>query len=64
MPKVEKTFNKLEYDKKYRHEKYKSASVTLTKEEAAQVEAAAKAAGLSKSSYIKKAVFEKMQREG
>ncbi|MCB6992429.1 hypothetical protein LI177_02880 [bacterium 210820-DFI.6.37] len=63
MPKVTKEFNKAEYDKQFQREHYKKITAAFTKEEAAKVEAAAAAAGVSKSQYIKQAVFDKMERE-
>lgn len=63
MPKIEKTFNKAEYDKKYHKEKYKQLAAVFTKEEAARVEAAAAAASVSKSQFIKSATLEKIDRE-
>lgn len=64
MPKVTKEFNKAEYDKQFQRKHYKKITAAFTKEEAAEVETAADAAGISKSQYIKAAVFEKMKREG
>lgn len=64
MPKVTKEFNKAEYDKQFQREHYKKLTGTFTKAEAAEVEAAAKSAGMTRSAYIKAAVFEKIEREG
>lgn len=63
MPKVIKEFDKSEYDKAFQREHYKKLTAAFTKEEAAKVEAAADRAGVTKSAYIKKAVFEKIERE-
>lgn len=63
MPKVNRDFNKSEYDKAYQREHYKKLTAAFTIEEAKRVEAAATASGMSKSQYIKSAVFEKMERE-
>ena len=63
MPKIEKTFDKTAYDKKYHKEKYKQLAAVFTKEEAARVERAAASAGVSKSQYIKTATLEKVERE-
>lgn len=62
MPKLKKEFNKAAYDAAYHKENYKQLAAVFTKNEAAEVEAAAKAAGLTKSAFIKQAVFEKMER--
>lgn len=64
MPKVNHGFNKYEYDQAYTREHYKKLTAAFTKAEAERVEAAADKAGLTKSAYIKNAVFEKMEREG
>lgn len=64
MPKVNHKFNKYEYDQAYTREHYKKITSVFTKTEAENVEAAAAAAGISKSQYIKTAVFEKMEGEG
>lgn len=63
MPRVNNGFNKSEYDQAYIREHYKKITSVFTKEEAEQVEAAADRAGLTKSAYIKAAVFEKIERE-
>lgn len=63
MPKVSKDFDKAAYDKAYHKKHYKQSTVVFTIEEAERVEAAAASAGVSKSQYIKSAVFEKMERE-
>lgn len=62
MPKVNREFNQAEYTKEYHRQHYKKLAVVCTKEEAAAVEAAAAAAGISKSQFIKTAVFEKIDR--
>ena len=63
MPRVTKTFDKPAYDKEYHREKYKQLAVVLTKAEAAEVEQAAQRAGMTKSAYMKKAIFEKIEGE-
>ena len=63
MPKITKEFDKAAYDKAFQNEHYKKITAAFTKEEAQQVEAAAEAAGLTRSAYIKQAVREKMERE-
>lgn len=63
MPKINTGFNKAEYDQAYHKMKYKNLAAAFTKEEAQEVEEAATAAGVSKSQYIKQAVFEKMERD-
>lgn len=64
MPKVNTGFNKSEYDQAYHKAKYKNLAAAFTKEEAQAVEDAAAATGMSKSQFIKTAVFEKIEREG
>lgn len=63
MPKVTKEFDKAAYDKAFQRKHYKKLTAAFTKEEAEQVESAAGRAGLTKSAYIKTAVFEKIERE-
>lgn len=63
MPKVNKEFDKAAYDKAYHKKHYKQSTVVFTIDEAERVEAAAAASGMSKSQYIKSAVFEKIERE-
>ena len=63
MPKVTKEFNKAEYDKQFQRERYKKITAAFTKKEAAEVEQAAEASGLTRSAYIKQAVFEKIDRD-
>lgn len=63
MPKVNNGFNQAEYVQNYHREHYKKLTAAFTKEEAEQVESAADRAGLTKSAYIKMAVFEKIERE-
>lgn len=63
MPKTNNKFNKSEYDQAYHKKNYKNVSIVFKHDEAEQVEEAAKRAGLTKSAYIKAAVFEKMERE-
>lgn len=63
MPKVNTGYIKSEYDKKYHKENYKNVSVAFKHEEAEALEEAAKAAGLTRSMYIKKAVAEKITNE-
>lgn len=63
MPKVNTKFNQAEYVQNYHREHYKKITAAFTKAEAEEVEAAAKRAGLTKSAYIKTAVFEKIERD-
>lgn len=62
MPKVNNNFNKAEYDQNYVKTHYKKFTSVFTIEEADHVEAAAKAAGMTKSAFIKNAVLEKLER--
>ncbi len=64
MPKVNNNFNKSEYDQHYVKTHYKKFTSVFTIEEAGQVEAAAKSAGMTKSAFIKSAVLEKLERDG
>ncbi len=61
MPKVNHDFNQAEYTKQYHKEHYKKLTAAFTKEEAQAVEEAANAAGMTKSQFIKTAVFEKIE---
>lgn len=63
MPKTTKTFDKSAYDKKYHQEKYKQLTTVFTKAEAEEVEQAAKAAGMTKSAYMKEAIFDRINKE-
>ena len=64
MPKSKKEFDKASYDKEFQRQHYKKITAAFTKSEAAKIEAAAANAGISKSTFIKQAVFEKIEREG
>lgn len=64
MPKTTKTFDKSAYDKKYHQEKYKQLTTVFTKAEAEEVEQAAKAAGMTKSAYMKRAILDMVERDG
>lgn len=63
MPKVKKDFDKAAYDAAYHKANYKNVSVVFKLDEGEALEAAAAAAGVTKSAYIKQAVFEKIERE-
>ena len=63
MPKLTKEFDKKKYDREYQRKHYKKMAVVCTIEEGERIEKAAKAAGLSKSEYMKRAIFEKIERE-
>ena len=58
MPKVTKDFDQAAYTKAYHKEHYKKLTAAFTKEEAERVEAAAAAAGMTKSAFIKRAVMQ------
>lgn len=60
MPKVNHDFNQAEYVKNYHREHYKQITTVFAIEEAERVAAAAAAAGMTKSSFIKAAVMEKI----
>lgn len=61
MPKIEKTFNKAEYDKQFQKEHYYRLNVVLPKELRAIIDAAVKQAGVSKNAFIKQAIMEKIE---
>ena len=63
MPKINNGFNKAEYDQAYHKKNYKNVSVVFKLGEAEELEQAAEASGLTKSAYIKQAVFEKIDRD-
>ena len=63
MPKTKKTFDKAAYDAAHHKEKYKNLAAVFTKEEAEEVELAAKRSNMTRSTYIKTAVFEKIERD-
>lgn len=63
MPKTTKKFDKAAYDLDFQREHYSKLTGVFTKDEAVNVKAAAKAAGLTLSVYIKQAVMEKMERD-
>ena len=64
MPKVNNGFNKSEYDQEYNKRNYQNVSVVFKHNEADILEQAAEASGLTRSAYIKQAVFEKIDRDG
>lgn len=63
MPKLTKEFDQVKYTREYHKTHYKQLAVVFTKAEAAEVEQAAQRAGMSKSAYMKKAIFEKIEQE-
>lgn len=63
MPKLSKEFDQAKYIKQYQREHYKKMAVVCTIEEGERIEQAAQRAGMTKSAYMKKAIFEKMERE-
>lgn len=63
MPKVNTGFNKALYDQEYHKKNYKNVSIVFKHEEAEALDKAAKAAGLTRSMYIKLAVAEKITNE-
>lgn len=63
MPKLSKEFDQAAYIKEYQRTHYKKMAVVCTIEEGNKIEKAAKAAGMSKSVYMKTAIFEKIERE-
>lgn len=63
MPKLSKEFDQAAYTREYQRRHYKKMAVVCTIEEGERVEQAAKNAGLSKSEYMKRAIFEKIERE-
>lgn len=63
MPKVNNGFNKAEYDQAYHKKNYKNVSIVFKHEESDILDKAVEASGLTKSAYIKQAVFEKIDRD-
>lgn len=62
MPKMEKTFNKSEYDKQFQKENYYRLNVVLPKDMRAVIDEAVKALGMSKNAFIKEAIMEKLNK--
>lgn len=62
MPKMEKTFNKSEYDKQFQKENYYRLNVVLPKDMRAVIDEAVKASGMSKNAFIKEAIMEKLNK--
>lgn len=62
MPKMEKTFNKSEYDKQFQKENYYRLNVVLPKDMRAVIDEAVKASGMSKNAFIKEAIIEKINK--
>ena len=63
MPKMTREFDKKKYDRQYQREHYKKMAVVCTIEEGERIEQAAQRAGMTKSAYMKKAIFEKIEGE-
>lgn len=53
MPKLTKEFDQTKYIKQYQRDHYKKMAVVCTIEEGARIEQAARAAGMTKSAYMK-----------
>ena len=62
MPKINKEFNKYEYDKQYHKEHYYRMNVVLPKEMRAVIDEAASRAGVSKNRFIIDAIQEKIDK--
>lgn len=63
MPKLSKEFDQAAYTREYQRRHYKKMAVVCTIEEGEKIRQAAKAAGLSNSIYMKRAILEKIERE-
>ena len=63
MPKITKEFDKQKYDREYQREHYKKMAVVCTIEEGTRIEQAAKAAGMTKSAYMKEAILDRINKE-
>ncbi len=63
MPKVEKNFNKAEYDKQFQKENYYRLNIVLPKELRPVIDEAVAKSGKSKNQYIKEAILEKLERD-
>ena len=64
MPKLTKEFDQTEYIKQYQREHYKKMAVICAIEEGKRIEQAAKAAGMTKSAYMKRAILDMVERDG
>lgn len=64
MEKEKKKFNQIAYQNNYKREKYDKIEVIVPKGEKDSIKQAAKAAGVSVSAYIYKAVQEQMAKGG
>ncbi len=63
MPKIEKNFNKAEYDKEFQKQNYYRLNVVLPKELRETIDEAVAKSGKSKNQYIREAVLEKLERD-
>lgn len=63
MPKIEKTFNKSEYDKQFQKDNYYRLNVVLPKDLRTVIDEAVSRSGMSKNAYIKSAIMEKIERD-
>ncbi len=61
---MEKKFNKYEYDRKYHAEHYYRMSIAIPKEMRADLEKAVTDSGMSRNSWLKEAIMEKLARQG
>lgn len=63
MPKVEKEFDQVAYNRQFEKEHYYRLNVVLPKELRPVIDNAVAKAGTSKNAYIKSAILEKIERE-
>ena len=63
MPKINKEFNKAEYNKQYEKDNYYRLNVLLPKDLRAVIDEAVSKSGKSKNAFIKAAILEKIERE-
>ena len=61
---VEEKFNKAEYDKKYIKDHYYRMNIVIPKDMRSLIDEAAKSAGVTKNSWLKEAIEEKLARQG
>ena len=63
MPKINKEFNKAEYNKQYEKDNYYRLNVLLPKDLRPVIDEAVSRSGKSKNAFIKSAILEKIERE-
>ena len=64
VPKTEKKFDQTSYTREFHREHYYRIPATFPKDCRERIEAAAQAAGVTKSTYITRAVLDSLERDG